>query len=104
MAKAGRKFEVLVLNQIAQVGPEALPAGALRGGARKSRTPDAILVRSQDMHAHGHSAPALKAIGARRRGHQQHPGGGAEQARRAGVQRAGRERQRGEGAGDRRAC
>jgi hypothetical protein len=35
----------------------------------------------------------------RRRRHQQHPGGGDERARRAGVQRAGRQRQRGEGTG-----
>ena len=39
---------------------------------------------------------------ARRRGHQQHPGAGDEPARRAGVQRAGRERERGQGARARR--
>ena len=40
----------------------------------------------------------------RRRGHQQHSGRRDVEARRAGVQRAGRERQRGEGAGARRAA
>ena len=45
---------------------------------------------------------SVKAVGARRRGHQQHSGRGAVGARRSGVQRAGRERQRGQGARHRR--
>ncbi len=45
-----KKFEILVLNQISQIGLKRLPAGAYRI-AKDSAHPDAILVRSQDMHA-----------------------------------------------------
>jgi len=50
MAKAGKKLEVLVLNPIAQVGLERLPAGRFEV-VKESASPDAILVRSADMHA-----------------------------------------------------
>jgi len=50
MAKAGKKLEVLVLNPIAQVGLQRLPAGRFEV-VKESASPDAILVRSADMHA-----------------------------------------------------
>lgn len=45
-----KKLEILVLNQISQIGLKRLPAEAYRI-AKDSSRPDAILVRSQDMHA-----------------------------------------------------
>jgi D-3-phosphoglycerate dehydrogenase len=45
-----RSFEVLVLNQISKAGLERLPAGRYRTGKDIAR-PDAILVRSADLHA-----------------------------------------------------
>ena len=50
MAKAGKKLEVLVLNPIAQVGLKRLPVGRFEV-VKESASPDAILVRSADMHA-----------------------------------------------------
>jgi D-3-phosphoglycerate dehydrogenase len=50
VVKGGRKHEVLVLNPIAQVGLKRLPA-ELYSIVKESRSPDAILVRSADMHA-----------------------------------------------------
>jgi D-3-phosphoglycerate dehydrogenase / 2-oxoglutarate reductase len=50
MAKAGKKLEVLVLNPIAQVGLKRLPAERFEV-VKESASPDAILVRSADMHA-----------------------------------------------------
>ena len=49
MAKA-KKLEVLVLNPIAQVGLERLPAERF-SVVKESKAPDVILVRSADMHA-----------------------------------------------------
>jgi D-3-phosphoglycerate dehydrogenase / 2-oxoglutarate reductase len=49
MAKAGSKFEVLVLNQIAAAGLKRFPAGRY-AVAKEARAPDAVLVRSQDLH------------------------------------------------------
>jgi len=45
-----RSFEVLVLNQISKAGLERLPAGRYRTG-KDLAAPDAILVRSADLHA-----------------------------------------------------
>jgi D-3-phosphoglycerate dehydrogenase len=50
MAKAGGKLEVLVLNPIAQVGLKRLPAERYEV-VKESKSPDLILVRSQDMHS-----------------------------------------------------
>jgi D-3-phosphoglycerate dehydrogenase len=50
MAKAAKKLEVLVLNPIAKVGLERLPAERYMV-VKESRSPDVILVRSADMHA-----------------------------------------------------
>ena len=61
MAKAGRKLEVLVLNSIAQVGLKRLPAERF-DVVKESRSPDVILVRSQDMHGMKFDA-RLKAVG-----------------------------------------
>jgi len=47
---AAKKFEILVLNQISQVGLERFPAEAYRV-AKDAAHPDAILVRSHDMNA-----------------------------------------------------
>lgn len=44
-----RSFEVLVLNQISKAGLERLPAGRYRTG-KDIAEPDAILVRSADLH------------------------------------------------------
>ncbi len=54
------KFKVLTLNNIAQVGLKRLPAGKYEVGSQV-RKPDAILVRSHDMHAM-EIAPEVKAI------------------------------------------
>jgi D-3-phosphoglycerate dehydrogenase len=61
MVKAGRKLEVLVLNPIAQVGLKRLPAERFEM-VKESRSPDVILVRSQDMHGMKFDA-RLKAVG-----------------------------------------
>ena len=61
MVKAGRKLEVLLLNPIAQVGLKRLPAGRFEV-VKESRSPDVILVRSQDMHGMKFDAN-LKAVG-----------------------------------------
>jgi len=93
MAKGrAKKCEILVINQIAQVGLKRFPADRY-AVVKESKDPKAILVRSQDLHKF-EFGPSLRAVG--------RAGGGALQARRAGVQRAGRERQRGQGAGARR--
>ena len=84
-----------------QVGPEALSRRALRGGARSRRIPTRSWCARRTCTSI-EFGPSLRAVGPRRRRHEQHPGRGDDQARRAGVQRAGRQRQRGEGAGARR--
>ena len=45
-----RHFEILVLNNIAQVGLKRLPAERYRID-KEAAHPDAILLRSQDLHA-----------------------------------------------------
>ena len=47
---AAARFQVLVLNQIAAVGLKRLPPGQYRVGADVDR-PDALLLRSADLHA-----------------------------------------------------
>ncbi len=54
------KFQILTLNNIAQVGLQRLPAGKYEVGAQV-KNPDAILVRSQDMHKM-EIAPQVRAI------------------------------------------
>src|SRR3954466_11087179 len=54
-------FGVLVLNQISKAGLERLPAGRYRTG-KDIAQPDAILVRSADLHAMAIPASVL-AIG-----------------------------------------
>ena len=83
-------------------GCTAFPARATPS-ARRSTHPDAILVRSHDMHAMAIPA-SVQGDRPRRRGHQQHSGRGDVEARRSRLQCAGRQRQRGEGAGARRAA
>ena len=61
MVKAGRKLEVLILNPIAQVGLKRLPAERYEV-VKESKSPDVILVRSQDMHGMKFS-DNLKAVG-----------------------------------------
>jgi D-3-phosphoglycerate dehydrogenase len=62
MAKARRsKCEVLVLNQIAQVGLKRLPAERY-AVVKEAKNPEAILVRSADLHKF-EFGPSLKAVG-----------------------------------------
>src|SRR5437764_9226091 len=62
MAKARtRKCEVLVLNQIAQVGLKRLPAEKYVL-SKEAKDPSAILVRSADLHKH-EFGPSLRAVG-----------------------------------------
>jgi len=49
MAKAGRKFEVLVINQLAQAGLRRFPAERY-AVVKEAKAPDVVLVRSQDLH------------------------------------------------------
>ena len=56
-----KPFEILVLNNIAQVGLKRLPAGRYHI-AKETAHPDAILLRSQDLHKM-EIAPSVKAIG-----------------------------------------
>jgi D-3-phosphoglycerate dehydrogenase / 2-oxoglutarate reductase len=61
VAKAAKKCEVLVLNAIAQVGLKRLPAERY-AIVKESASPDAILVRSQEMHGM-QFGENLKAVG-----------------------------------------
>ena len=61
MVKAGKKLAVLVLNPIAQVGLQRLPAERF-AVVKEAKAPDVILVRSADMHAMKFDAN-LKAVG-----------------------------------------
>lgn len=56
-----KKTEVLVLNQIAQVGLKRLPAERY-SIVKEARAPDAVLVRSQDLHGMDFG-PNIKAVG-----------------------------------------
>ena len=60
MAK-GKKCEILVINQIAQVGLKRFPAERY-AVVKESKDPWAILVRSQDLHAF-EFGPSLRAVG-----------------------------------------
>ena len=60
MAKGAKKLEVLVLNPIAKVGLDRLPADRFEV-VKESKSPDVILVRSADMHAMKFDA-SLKAV------------------------------------------
>jgi D-3-phosphoglycerate dehydrogenase len=61
MARAGRKFEVLVINQLAQAGLRRFPAERY-AVVKEARAPDVVLVRSQDLHKMDFGAN-LKAVG-----------------------------------------
>jgi D-3-phosphoglycerate dehydrogenase len=62
MAKhAARKTEILVLNQISPMGLKQLPAERY-ATVKESQSPDAILVRSHDLHGYAFG-PNLKAVG-----------------------------------------
>ncbi len=94
------RFKIQTLNNISSSGLERLPRDRYEV-ASDINNPDAILVRSADMHKL--AVPDSRARrGPRRRRHQQHSRRALSQAGHPGVQRAGRERQRGEGAGARR--
>ena len=60
MARA-KKCEILVINQIAQVGLKRFPAEKY-AVVKESKDPWAILVRSQDLHKY-EFGPALRAVG-----------------------------------------
>ena len=85
---ASGPFKIQVLNQISRSGLDRLPAGTYVTG-KDVAEPDAVLVRSADMHKMA-IPPSVQADRPRRRRHQQHPGEGHERARRAGVQCARR--------------
>jgi len=61
MAKAPKKCEVLVINQIAPVGLKRFPAERY-AVVKESKDPWAILVRSQDLHKY-EFGPSLRAVG-----------------------------------------
>src|SRR6266850_3822692 len=62
MAKArARRCEILVLNSIAQVGLKRFPAQQY-AVVKEAKDPQAILVRSADLHKHPFG-PSLKAVG-----------------------------------------
>src|SRR3982074_1900868 len=62
MAKARtKKCEILVLNNIAQVGLKRFPAEQY-AVVKEAKDPQAILVRSADLHKH-EFGPSLKAVG-----------------------------------------
>ena len=62
MAKSkGKKCEILVINQIAQVGLERFPAERY-AVVKESKDPWAIVVRSQDLHKYDFG-PSLRAVG-----------------------------------------
>jgi D-3-phosphoglycerate dehydrogenase len=86
-------YEILTLNPIAGIGLRRFPEARYRVGNAVER-PDAILVRSRDMHAMT-IPPTVLAISRAGRRHQQHPDSRDVHARRAGIQRARRERERG---------
>ena len=101
MAKAGKKLEVLVLNPIAQVGLKRLPAERYEVGQGievARRDPGALGGHARD----GNSTPGSRRSGAPAPAPTTFRCKELSQARRAGVQRAGRQRQRGEGTGARR--
>ena len=52
-------FGVLVLNQISKAGLERLPAGRYRTG-KDIAAPDAILVRSADLHGRDSTPPRVR--------------------------------------------
>jgi len=56
----GRKTEILVLNQVAQVGLKRFPP-ELYSVVREAKSPDAIIVRSHDLHGHAFGSQ-LKAV------------------------------------------
>jgi D-3-phosphoglycerate dehydrogenase len=58
---AKKKHEILVLNNVAQVGLKRFPA-ELYSVVKESKDPWAILVRSADLHKH-EFGPALRAVG-----------------------------------------
>jgi len=62
MARArAKKCEILVLNNIAQVGLKRFPAERY-AVVKEAKDPEAILVRSADLHRH-EFGPSLKAVG-----------------------------------------
>jgi D-3-phosphoglycerate dehydrogenase len=61
MVKKGKKCEILVLNQIAQVGLKRFPAERY-SIVKEAKDPEAILVRSADLHKH-EFGPGLRAVG-----------------------------------------
>ena len=93
-------YSVLILNQISQTGLKRLPAERYAVG-KDLGEPDAILVRSADMH--GMDIPAtVKAIGRAGAGTNNIPVKAMSARGRSRVQCARRQRQCSQGTGDRR--
>ena len=62
MVKArAKKCEILILNQISQIGLKRFPAEAY-SLSKEARDPQAILVRSADLHKY-EFGPSLRAVG-----------------------------------------
>ena len=62
MAKARpKKSEILVINNVAQVGLKRFPAERYQV-VKEAPDPEAILVRSQDLHKY-EFGPSLRAVG-----------------------------------------
>ena len=76
-------FKILTLNNISVRGLERLPRDRYEVASEIGH-PDAILLRSADMHDMEIPSSVL-AVAPRRHRDEQHPGAGAEPARRAGL-------------------
>ena len=93
-------FKILTLNNISVRGLERLPRDRYEVASEIGH-PDAVLVRSADMHEMEMPA-SVKAVARAGAGTNNIPVAKLSQARHPGVQRARRQRERGQGAGDRR--
>ena len=101
MAKGrARKCEILVINNIAQIGLKRLPA-ELYAVVKEAKDPQAILVRSQDLHKY-EFGPSLRAVGRAGAGVNNIPVGALSKRGVPVFNAPGGQRQRGEGAGARR--
>ena len=90
------KYQILTLNQISSHGLHRFPSTHYAVGkavARARRDPRALARHARDDDSREREGDRQGG-----RGHQQHPGGGAVEARRARVQCAGRQRERRQGA------
>ena len=95
-----RKCEILVINNIAQVGLKRLPPEQY-AVVKEAKDPHAILVRSQDLHKH-EFGPSLRAVGRAGAGVNNIPVAALSKRGVPVFNDAAAQRQRGQGAGARR--